>query len=180
MIMVYMNVLQFDMCSNCYALVYWLPTYWEIYEVQYLGYLLVRRYYSVNSFSTAYPVAFQMSLLMPHIMHRIHACCSGVLWVHLYHRALELWETTATQMRIVERGLHLSDAVSSRLIATQRRSSIVARSWSFEPGDCWFVIELIICYIFHRYLILSSLSQVILIIYNGLWHRYNLCAYIPW
>ena len=25
MIMVYMNVLQFDVCSNCYVLVYWLP-----------------------------------------------------------------------------------------------------------------------------------------------------------
>ena len=35
MIMVYMNVLQFYVCSNCYILVYWLPTYWEIYEMQY-------------------------------------------------------------------------------------------------------------------------------------------------
>ena len=36
MIMVYMNVLQFDVRSNWYGLVYWLPTYWEIYEMQYL------------------------------------------------------------------------------------------------------------------------------------------------
>ena len=36
MITVYKNVLQFDVCSNCYVLVYWLPTYWEIYEMQYL------------------------------------------------------------------------------------------------------------------------------------------------
>ena len=65
MIMVSMNVLQFDVCSNCYVLVYWLPIYWEIYEMQYLGYLSVRRYNLVNSFSTAYPVVFQM----PHSCH---------------------------------------------------------------------------------------------------------------
>ena len=35
-IMVYINVLQFDVCSNWYILVYWLPTYWEIYQMQYL------------------------------------------------------------------------------------------------------------------------------------------------
>ena len=42
-----------------------------------------------------------------------------------------------------------------------------------RPGDCWFIIELIICCILHTYLILSSLSQVIRIIYRGVCHRYN-------
>ena len=39
-IMVYMNVLQFDVCSNCYVLVYWLSTNWEIYEMQYFRLLI--------------------------------------------------------------------------------------------------------------------------------------------
>ena len=129
MIIVNMNVLQFDVCSNCYVLVYWFPTYWEIYEMQYLGYLSVRRYNSINSFSTAHPVVFQIPLFMPHGMCQIHACCSGVLSLHVSHRALELWDTTATKMLIVERGLYLSGAVSSRLIANQRRCSIIA--WSY-------------------------------------------------
>ena len=90
MIMVYMNVLQFDVCSNCCVLVYRFLTYWEIYEMQYLGYLSVRRYNSVNSISTAHPVVFQMPLLMPLGMCQVHACCSCVLSLHLSHCALEL------------------------------------------------------------------------------------------
>ena len=118
-IMVYMNVLQFDVCSNCCLLVYWLPTYWEIYEMQYLGYLSVQRYNSVNSFSTAHPVVFQMPLLMPHGMCRIHACCS----LHLFHHVLELWGTTATKVLIVERRMHLWGAVS----AVGRESAMLLR-----------------------------------------------------
>ena len=83
--------------------VYWLPTYWEIYEMQYLGYLSVRRYNSVNSFSIAYTVVFQMPQFMPHGMCPVHACYSGVLCLHLSHCALELWDMTATKMRMVER-----------------------------------------------------------------------------
>ena len=100
MIMVYKNVLQFDVCSNCYLLVFWLPTYWEIYEMQYFGYLSVRRYNLVNFFSTAYPVVFQMPQLMPHGMCQIPACCSGVLSLHFTHRALESWDTSTMPMLI--------------------------------------------------------------------------------
>ena len=132
--MVYMNVLQFDVCSNCYVVVYWLPIYWAIYEMQYLCYLSGRRYNSVNSFSTSCSLVFQMPLLMPHGMCRIHACCSVVLTLHLSHRWLAFWDMTVTKMLInVERGLQFSDAVSSRLIANQRRCSIVAQGCSFDP-----------------------------------------------
>ena len=62
-----------------------------------------------------------------------------------------------------ERGLHLWGTVCSRSIATQRRCLVL----QLRPGHCWFIIELIICYILHRYLILSSLSQVLCIIWRA-------------
>ena len=45
-------------------------------------------------------------------------------------------------------------------------TTLLHRAFQLEPrpGVCWFIIELIICYILHRYLILSSLSQVLRII----------------
>ena len=49
-------------------------------------------------------------------------------------------------------------------------SSDVASSWlgagASTRRDCWFIIELILCYILHRYLILFSLSQVLRTIYR--------------
>ena len=154
-----MNVFQFDVCLNCYVLVYWLPFYWEIYEMQYLGYLSVRRYNSVNSFSTAYPVVFQMRQFMPHVMCRIHVCCPGVLWLHLSHRALESWDTTVTKMRIVERESSAFVGCSFQLI-DRDSATLLHRCSELElrHGDSWFIIELIICYVLHRYLILPSLK----------------------
>ena len=132
MIMLYMNVLQFDVSSICCILVYWLPTYWEIYEIQYFRLIIGSEIQFGQLLFNCTSSSFSNVAAYATLQCRIHACCSGVLWLHLYHRALELWETTDTKMRIVERVLHLSDAVSSRLIATQRRCFIVARSWSFD------------------------------------------------
>ena len=68
-----MTVIHFYMCSKCCILVCLLFTYWEIYGIQYLDYLSVWRYKLVNSFSTAYPVVFQMPLFMPHGMCQVYA-----------------------------------------------------------------------------------------------------------
>ena len=112
MIMVYMKVFQFDVCSNCYVLVYWLRTYWEIYEMQYFGYLSVRRYNLVNSISTVYLVVFQKLLLMPLGMCQIRACFSDVLSLHLSHHALQSWDMSTMQL-LMERALCWSNANSS-------------------------------------------------------------------
>ena len=74
----------------------WFPTYWESYEMQYVSYLSVRRYNSVNSFSTAYPVVFQMKQFMPHGMCPVHACCSCVL------SSCVSWETECHEDAYVE------------------------------------------------------------------------------
>ena len=87
--MVYRKVLQFDVCSNCYTYQFTdcLPIERSM-RCNKFGYLSVT--YLVNSFSTKYPVVFQTPLLMPHGMCTVHACCSGVLSLHLFHHALEL------------------------------------------------------------------------------------------
>ena len=127
MITVYMNVLQFGVCSNCYVLVYWLPTFWEIYEMQYLGYLSVRRYNLVNSISNVYPVVLQMPMFMPRDMCPVHACYSGVLSLHSSHRALELWDTTFPAV-----GSRISDVAPSLL---NRCSELELRPSLHKPGD---------------------------------------------
>ena len=50
--------------------------------MQYLGFLSVRRYNLVNSFSAEHPVVFQMPPFIPHGMCPVHTCCSGVLSLH--------------------------------------------------------------------------------------------------
>ena len=94
-----MNVFQFDVCSNCYVLVCWLFTYWEIYEMKYLGYLSVRRYNSVNVFLIAYPVVFQMPLFMPHGMCRVYAA------VYAIYLTVGVMRRGGHEVAHVERGL---------------------------------------------------------------------------
>ena len=150
--------------SNYYVLVYWLPTYWEICEMQYSW---VTNRFGDTIRSTPFKLRiqwFSMPLLMPHGMCRIYASCSVVLSL-LVSSVVGVSDITATKMLIVERWMHLWDVV-----AVGRESAMLLRQtllwcWSFDP-DCWFIIELIIWYILHSYLILSSLSQVIRIIYR--------------
>ena len=51
--------------------------------MQYLGYLSVRRYNLVNSFSTVYPVVFKMPSFMPHGMP-VYASSRLLLWCALF------------------------------------------------------------------------------------------------
>ena len=134
MIMVYINVLQFDVCSYLYVLVYWLHAYllrdlWD--AIIMIGYLSVHRYNSVNFASTAYPVVFQclcvchmacveftlVALLCSHCTFLLSAGVGRADWNEDgYHRELQLW-----------------NAVSSSLSATQRGFCIVTCSCSLGP-----------------------------------------------
>ena len=147
--------------------------------MQYLIYLSVRRYNSVNSFSTTYPVVFQMPQFMPHSMCPVHACCSGVLSLHLSNRALELWDTSAMKM-LKERALCWSNANSSGWLRILDVAH-AAVDWSCSfAGDCWFTIELIICYIctqvFNIVISLSSTSHYLVFV-SLLQFIY---IYLPW
>ena len=100
--------------------------------MQYLGYLLVRRYNSVNSFSIADPVVSQMSLFihMAFVKFMLWLWCPLIVLSHL---GVGVMRHRCHEVAYVERGLHLSDASSSLLIANQRRSSTVASCCSFDP-----------------------------------------------
>ena len=132
-IIVYINILQFDVCSYFYIPVYWLPTYWEIYEMQYF-------YVTYRFGDTIWSTLFQLRIqwfsnaagyATWHVSNsRLLLWCALIA---LVSSALMLGDPIAMKMRIVETVLHLWGAVSSRSIATQRRCFIVAWSWSFDP-----------------------------------------------
>ena len=112
-----------------------------------------------------------------HVSHRAHAMhmslislvSSGVgVMRHDCHEDAYCRESAA----FVECSFQMFDSYSTTLLHR-------CLELELRPRDCWFIIELTICYILHRYLILSSLSEVICIIYRGFCHRYNLCTYIP-
>ena len=84
----------------------------DLWDAIFMVYLSFQRYNSVNFFSTVYPML--QSLLMPHGMCRIYACCSVVLSLHLLHWRWSLGDPIAMQMDVV-REVPLCDAVSSQL-----------------------------------------------------------------
>ena len=151
--MVSMNVLQFDVCSNWIA--YLLRDLWDAIFISYVS---VRRHYSVNSLSIAHPVVFSCRCFATwHGSNlRLLLCCA---FIALVSSALMLGDPVAMQRDMV-REVQLWDAGYSQLSATPRCCSIESCSCSFgrrclllylRPGDCWFIIEWIICYILHRY-----------------------------
>ena len=102
--MVYMNVLQFDDCSSYYVLVYWLSTYWVIYEMQYL-YVTYRfgvtiRQLLFNSVSSGFPSVAAYATW--HVSNaRLLLWCALIA---LVSSALMLGDPIAMKMDIVERG----------------------------------------------------------------------------
>ena len=109
-------------------------------KCQYLGYLSVRRYNSVNSFSIAHPVVFQMPLFMPHGMCRVQAAVLCAL-IALVSSCCWSYETWGHEVVYVEKGLYLMDASSSWLIRNQRLCSTVAWRYSFNPVDSENIID---------------------------------------
>ena len=63
----------------------------------------------------------------------ISRCGSGLLSLHLSHLGVGVMRHGCHEVAYVERGLRLSDATSSCLIANQRRCLTVAWRCSFDP-----------------------------------------------
>ena len=137
----------------------------DLWDAIFIGYLLVRRYNSVTSFSIAYPVVFQyrclchMACVEFTLVALVCSHCTCLIGVDV--RRPDCHADASCR----ERGLHFVGCSFQPF----DRDSVTLLHCGLElelrPRDCWFIIELIICYILHRYLILSSLSQVLRIIY---------------
>ena len=88
----------FELLRTSLLIAYLLRDLWDAISI---GYLSVRRYNSVNSFSTAYPVAFQCRCLCHIVSNSLL-----LLWcalIALVSSALMLGDPAAMKMRIVER-----------------------------------------------------------------------------
>ena len=93
------------MCSNWYILVCWLLPIERSMRCNITRlYLSVRRYKSVNSFSIAYPVAFQAAVYATWNVSSSN-CGSGVLSLHLSHRAVGVMRHGCHEVANIERGL---------------------------------------------------------------------------
>ena len=133
-----------------------------IYPKILLSYLSVQRYNSVNFFqlriqwfsnATAYATwHVSNSRLLP--------WCALIA---LVSSALMLGDPIAMKMHIAESTAFVRCSFQP---FDHDSATLLHRGLELDlrPGDCQFIIELIICYILHRYLILSSLSQVLRII----------------
>ena len=77
----------------------------DLWDAIFIGYLSFQRYNSVDYFSIAYPVVFNAAAYATWYVSnsRLLLCCTLLA---LVSSVLELWDLTATKMRIVERGLH--------------------------------------------------------------------------
>ena len=94
-------------------------------------------------------------------------------WFPLSHFDVGSWYICATKVQCIWIAafvtgllLRLSRAcccvchwhVAVIVVESQRRSASIVQPSTFDPVDCWSIIALIICYILHKCLILSSHS----------------------
>ena len=109
-----------------------------------------------NFFSTAYPVVFQCRCLC-HM-----ACVEFTLVALLCYHCTGFIGVYVRKSSCHADGFRERGAVMGCSFQPVERDSGMLCHRDLElqlrPGDCWFTIELIICYILHKYFILSSLS----------------------
>ena len=175
-------LLQFDLCSNCYILVCWLFTYWEIYEMQYYQVVLISSEIQIGQLLfNCSSSGFKNDSVYVKWHVSSSRCCSVVLSLHLSLRAVGVVRHGCHEVLLSRAAFHLAQVTA----IWSRSSNAPQPLLGAVASTLWTVgiIALIIYYILHRCLILSSLSQVLRI--NQclciviLFHCYNY-VYIPW